>query len=71
MELLGSSWPFSFSFILGGGGGGGRMQFPGGEDVEDTIPPEGTRNSLTSPLKTIADCMLSRGLNCQIQSATC
>lgn len=58
MELDGSSnllsVPFSFG---GGGGGGGRIvlaDVPGGEfDVEETIAPDGIRNSFPSVLKTI------------------
>lgn len=53
MELDGSSWTLSALSLDfgGGGGGGGRMQapeLPGGEEVEETIAPEGMRNSLMS-----------------------
>lgn len=77
MELEGSSFPLSFLMSLtfgGGGGGGGRIVVvavvdadvvdTGGEDVDDTIPPDGTRNSFTFAtsvfLKTTADCIATR-----------
>lgn len=61
MELVGSSSLASRSLILGGGGGGGgRMVVVVGDEVEDeTMPPEGTRNSFASLLKTMVEvCMV-------------
>lgn len=40
----------------GGGGGGGRIDVVVGDDVEeDTIAPEGIRNSVASVLKMIVE----------------
>lgn len=67
IELDGSSLPLSalISFGFGGGGGGGGLMVaedPGDEDdVDDTIPPAGIRNSFTLitsvALKTYAGCI--------------
>lgn len=65
MELDGSSSLFSTTLTFGGGGGGGgRMVLPlvVGEDVEDTIAPDGIRNSLGSVLNTIAAACIVTGV---------